>query len=286
MTCMFSPTSQINVTEFGQGTPVVLLHGSASSGKQWRSLTEYLQGRFHVICPDLPGYGRSALPVDTTSPDLTGIATAVMAVIDHSNVPFHIVGHSFGAAVALKIATLWPEKVRSMTLIEPAAFNALWANKGFEVQDAESFAKMAGSSHALMAKGDCHGAMRGFIDFWNGAGAWDRTSGELQDKLATCMGQVLKDFEVLVTDNVSEWELTGVVCPVQILRGDCSPEVVATISSQLIETLPFATEAVFEGAGHMLPLTDPHLVDPKIADFLEKVDSTWQSDVKITALAA
>ena len=52
--------------EQGQGAPVVALHGSASNAKQWRGLMDYLKGRFRVIAPDLPGYGKSD-PVVTTS---------------------------------------------------------------------------------------------------------------------------------------------------------------------------------------------------------------------------
>ena len=75
----------------GAGHPVVALHGSASSGAQWRSLVGYLEGRFRVITPDLPGYGASAhLPVG----GLAGDARAVAALIDRIGGPVHLVGYS------------------------------------------------------------------------------------------------------------------------------------------------------------------------------------------------
>ena len=46
----------------GEGNPVIALHGSASTGAQWQSLVGYLEGRFRVYTPDLPGYGGSAPP--------------------------------------------------------------------------------------------------------------------------------------------------------------------------------------------------------------------------------
>ena len=43
----------------GESAPVIALHGSASTGAQWRSLAGYLEGRFQIFTPDLPGYGQS-----------------------------------------------------------------------------------------------------------------------------------------------------------------------------------------------------------------------------------
>ncbi len=49
----------IACAEAGEGPPVVLLHGSASSAGQWRTLTGLLEDRFRVLAPDLHGHGGS-----------------------------------------------------------------------------------------------------------------------------------------------------------------------------------------------------------------------------------
>jgi len=285
MTCHFLSIPNLHFTDTGQGTPVVLLHGSASSGKQWRSLTDHLKGHFRIITPDLPGYGRSAIPA-TTRQSLKDSAQSIVTVIDQIEEPVHLVGHSFGGAVALKIATLWPEKIRSLTLIEPAAFSAFWAEHGLEATETSDFIALGQSVGAQLSRGQTHNAMKQFIDFWNGKGTWQRSSFELQAKLAPAIVQVLNDFDALSGDTMTEWELAGVVCPVQILRGDTSPAVMATLAHNLVSKLPFATQTVFANAGHMLPLTDPHLVDPAIDSFIKNVDRTLQSCVKSIALAA
>jgi pimeloyl-ACP methyl ester carboxylesterase len=84
----------------GTGAPVVALHGSASSGGQWRSLVGYLEGSFQVLTPDLPGNGRSPALCPAAS-GLAPVADALDRVIARPGQPVHLVGHSFGAAVAL-----------------------------------------------------------------------------------------------------------------------------------------------------------------------------------------
>ena len=265
---------------------MVLLHGSASSSKQWRSLTDYLKGRFRIICPDLPGNGRSAAPAETQRHTLETTARTVAELIELYGEPVHLVGHSFGCAVALKIATLWPEKIRSMTLIEPAAFNAIQYGPKQAAPDIRDFIDMGQTVQSLADENADADATATFIDFWNGAGSWVNTSTGLQVKLTHCLHQVLNDFKALENDHLSDQDLAGVVCPVQIMRGTCSPKVIAMLSRHLIDRLPFAVETKFTGAGHMLPLTDPHLTDPAIGNFLMQVDRLWQTCESRIALAA
>ncbi len=109
---------QIATREEGAGVPVVLLHGSASDSRQWRSLTGWISGRYRVIAPDLPGYGgshrvRRGATLETLAETLAPMLTP--------GAPVHLVGHGFGGAVALKAACMFPGHVRSLTLIEPTA---------------------------------------------------------------------------------------------------------------------------------------------------------------------
>ena len=70
---------------------MIALHGSASSGAQWRSLVGYLEGRFRILPPTCPATAASAhLPVG----GLAGDARAVAALIDRIGGPVHLVGHS------------------------------------------------------------------------------------------------------------------------------------------------------------------------------------------------
>lgn len=284
MTRLYRPEDFVFCTEQGAGAPVILLHSSASTGQQWQALTEYLDGRFRVIRPDIPGYGKSANAGRDAS--LETIAQSIIPIIEATGTSAHIVGHSFGGAVALKIATLRPDLVRSLTLIEPAAFNVLWTDPQTDVDHTVDLKAMAQTSRTALAEGDAWTAMQTFIDFWNDAGAWGRTSFKLQQILATFAGVVHRDFDALSGDRLTDRDLAGVACPTLCLFGGQSPAVMRAVAARLGEALPFARTEFFADSGHMLPLTDPHLTDPAIGEFLVRVDRQWQDAAVSTAVAA
>ncbi len=286
MTYVISNSNWIHAPASGQGTNVIALHGSASHSSQWRSLIGWLSGRYRIITPDLPGYGGSHYSAENDVPTLEEIARALLPIIDGCGEPVHLVGHSFGGAVALKIASMFPEKVRSLTLIEPAAFNVIWTNEGMSAASTTGFIQAVRSSQTAMDEGDSENAMRAFIDFWAGAGAWDRTSVGLRQKMAGKIEQIHKDFAALAMDQLTDWDAAGVVCPVLCMSGEDSPQEMGAIVAALKAKIPFMRCEEIEGAGHMLPMTDPHVVDPMIGEFLAQVDRGWQDESVAPSVAA
>ena len=275
---------QIATREEGTGVPVVLLHGSASDSRQWRSLTGWLSGRYRVIAPDLPGYGASRA-ARRGGATLATLADALAPIL-MEGAPVHLVGHAFGGAVALKAAGMFPGHVRSLTLIEPVAASVLWTERGYDIPETREFLAAIRSSATALAEGDAWHAMARVIDFWNGEGAWARTSFGLRQALAAKVGPVHDDFAALAADVTTERDLAGVVCPVLSLRGSRSPAVTWAVARHLRTALPFVRHVEVAGAGHMLPLTDPHLVDPMIGRFLARVDRGWQDRFGSVARAA
>lgn len=88
----------------GQGPVVVLLHGTAAATHSWRDMLPLLARHATVVAPDLPGHGFTGMPGD---PGLTlpGMARLVEALLGALGVkPDLVVGHSAGAAVALRMA--------------------------------------------------------------------------------------------------------------------------------------------------------------------------------------
>src|SRR5258707_13002462 len=101
-------------------TTVVALHCPLGSGRQWTKLADELGRSHQLIAPDISGYGSNACALDLP---LT-LAEEVKCLSGHLNDatgPIHLVGHSYGGAIAFKIATDSPfaHRVRSLTLIEP-----------------------------------------------------------------------------------------------------------------------------------------------------------------------
>ena len=108
---------------------VVALHCSGSSGRQWDPYAERLPAGMRLTAPDLMGSGRENAWTPGAPVTLEAEARRVLAAFPGDGAPVHLIGHSYGGAVALEIAMRWPEKVRTLTLYEPVRF-ALLDNAG------------------------------------------------------------------------------------------------------------------------------------------------------------
>lgn len=102
--------------ETGSGPSVVLVHGSIGPGWAGWAGQAALAARWHLIVPHRSGYPPNP-PLDRIEPAVQGAETA-----DLLGAGAHLVGHSYGALVAMFAAAHRPAAVRSLTLIEPPAF--------------------------------------------------------------------------------------------------------------------------------------------------------------------
>ena len=94
----------IAVTTAGAGAPMVLLHCSGSSAAQWRDLGAILARDFHIAAPDFYGCGSTGAWPGRRPIRLADHAHMVAEVVRAHGYPVHLVGHSFGGAVALRLA--------------------------------------------------------------------------------------------------------------------------------------------------------------------------------------
>lgn len=95
---------QWHVQVFGQGPPLLLLHGTGASTHSWRQIAPYLADRFTLVIPDLPGHGFTSKP-PAHAYTLPGMAMAVGQLMSALGITPNIVsGHSAGAAVAIRMA--------------------------------------------------------------------------------------------------------------------------------------------------------------------------------------
>ncbi len=91
-----------HVRTFGQGPPLLLVHGTGSSAQTWRRLVPLLQNQFTIIIPDLPGHAQTQNP-GAENLTLPGMASALSALMKELAVePMLVAGHSAGAAIAVR----------------------------------------------------------------------------------------------------------------------------------------------------------------------------------------
>lgn len=245
--------------------PVLALHGSASTGRLWRGTADYLRGRYRLIAPDLPGYGSTSKRTARDIPDIAGVVLGSMVE------PMHLVGHGHGAAVALEIALLQPELVKSLTLIEPALFHLLRDGDPSDLALFIELASMAERLSTASASSPTAG-MRAYVDFWHGAGAWRRTSENLRQELERHKEQVSRDLAAALSAAWPASRCRELVCPTLAVMALDSPIASLRVTEMVAEAIPGARLAMVPDAGHMALLTDPHIVNPMIAAHLRAAD--------------
>jgi pimeloyl-ACP methyl ester carboxylesterase len=110
--------------------PVLALHCSLSHAGEWSALAARLTG-LRLVAADQPGHGRQ--PDWDGHSDLHAQAVreaAAMAAV--LGAPVDVIGHSFGATVALRLALEQPELVRRLVLVEPVLFAAAAGSAAFQ----------------------------------------------------------------------------------------------------------------------------------------------------------
>jgi pimeloyl-ACP methyl ester carboxylesterase len=109
----------------GKGPVVILGHCSSASHKEWLPLIETLKADWRVLAPDFIGYGQSG-PWPAEQPFAIDADVAVLlALAKKTKGPLHLVGHSYGAALALEAARTLGRRVKCLVLVEPVSFHLL-----------------------------------------------------------------------------------------------------------------------------------------------------------------
>ncbi len=112
-----SDGARIFSTTMGQGTPLVLLHGTTHSWESWQDLgyIDGLKDHFQLILIDARGHGQSDKPHAVSAYAMAQQADDVMAVVDSLGIGcFHLFGYSLGAMTGFHLAAREPERVQSL----------------------------------------------------------------------------------------------------------------------------------------------------------------------------
>jgi pimeloyl-ACP methyl ester carboxylesterase len=244
--------------------PVVLLHSSLSSKQQWNRLVRSLSANHRVITIDLYGYGERRMPLSQDDFSLATEIEAVMEQVDEEigDEPFHLIGHSYGGAIALRLASDHAPRIRSLALYEPVAFSLL----EFGDTARKEVAKLTAAMHRAMDS-DRTEATRLFIDYWSGAGAFARLPEDVKSDFIDRIPKVPLDFQALFGDRLRLADLAALDIPVCLLGGLRSPASTIRITQALALALPNA-DCHFIDAGHMAPITHADQVNPILSAFL------------------
>lgn len=252
---------------------LLCLHSSGSSGRQWSAYTALLASRFHVVAPDLLGYGDGERWPTGTPASLDDEAKALAALLPVGGA--HVLGHSYGGSIALQLALRWPERVKSLTLYEPVRFALLFGHPTTETTG-ETIVGVGRRIGLEVLSGAHQAAAARFVDYWSGEGSWAALEPRRRDALARRMPKVQAEFEALFADRVPITAYRTLELPVRLLGGSRSPLPARQVLDRLEANLPHVTRAMLPGLGHMGPIEAPAQVLPEL-DWLRPVDRLPQA---------
>ena len=255
----------------GRGRPVVLLHTSMGSKGQWRALVERMRRSHRLIAIDLHGYGSTPMPAGPDAFTLQQEVALIDSVLRVGLLPgerFHLVGHSYGAAVALRMAHARPQRLHSLTLFEPVALNLLpEAHAGRRELEGVRDEMLRWSESGDPRRGAEH-----FIDYWTGAGTFAQLPAKAQQTLAKLVHKTALDFAAVSRETLCVDDCRRITVPACLLSGNDSLQVAHDVLDALANVLPRASRQRVPG-GHMAPVTHPDLVNPVIDAFIRGVDA-------------
>ena len=255
----------VDLSEMGQGPPVVLVHSSVSGNRQWKKLGALLGDRYRVLAPNLTGYGATPPWHGERSLTLDDAAAVVLAVCATLEGPIRLVGHSWGGALALAAAHRLGTKVSHLALYEPMLRGLLAAHGRHEawLETEAIFADV----RRFAAAGRWHDLGRRFTDYFGGDGTWDATPPARQDAVAA-----------MISPNVHEWDAAsppiaaddfgGVKAQVLLMCGSVTRRALRDTADVLRERFPHWRYEDIPGCRHMAPLSEPERINPRIASFL------------------
>lgn len=259
------------VREAGEpGRPVVLcLHSNAASSSQWRGLMDLLAPRCRVLAVDSYGSGKSP---DWPSDRVIRLADEVaflQPVLDRLGPePLYVVGHSYGAGIALRLAIEQPQRVKALALYEPTLFSLIEAEHP-PPNDADGIRNAVARAGAALNAGDADAAAREFIDYWMTEGSWAATPESRKPAIVASVVNVRRWSHALMTEPTPLEAFRALTMPVLYMTGDQSTASAHGVASRLLPVLPQVRHLAMPGMGHMGPITHADTVNAAIVAFLD-----------------
>lgn len=253
----------------GDGPPILFLHSSGASRRQWARLREPWQDRYRALGLDLWGYGETPLPAQSDGFRLDREVQLARSLLSRISEPFHIVGHSYGGAVGLRLALDYPDQVLSVSVHEPVLFHLL--REQHRAQEWAEISRISDEVLRLIEQQDLPGGAKVFVDYWNGAGAWRSLTADQQQRTATAASKVPLDFAALFAESDPLARFGDLAGKVLVTVGERTRPPAARVAALLGSVLGPDSLQIIPGAGHMAPITAPERLRPLLEERLQRI---------------
>lgn len=266
-------TVAVPVRRGGDVSDIVMIHGDFGDGlESWGRACDLIGRRYRTFVVDRPGFGVHLGPDDRFS--IAGEARYVWGAVDEMSLPsFHLVGHSYGALVALEMAIARSDGIRSMHLIEPPLLDLLPDQP--LVQEMNRCVRAIVENHATA--GD-EATTKAFFSMIGADRAIERMQGTAEwDRLCAyatrfARGEPAGDYPSSAVDR-----LRGNI-PVVLYTGGRSHPALRLITAELKKIIDRARVVDVAEAGHAVHMSGRVFVDALLG-IVEEVDRVWNECV-------
>jgi pimeloyl-ACP methyl ester carboxylesterase len=236
--------------------PLVLVHGSWGSHRNWDLVVRRLAESVRVLTYDRRGHSESERPTGQGSicedvDDLAGL-------IEHLELaPAYVAGDSRGAAITLRLTGERPDLLRGVIAHEPPLFSLL-ADDPAIAPLLEGALKRVRAVTERIESGDHAGAAEEFCEVALGPGAWAQLPRAIQERMIENAPTFLDEENDPEAGALEVGSIEAFRRPTLLTTGDRSPPMFAPVIAKLAEALPRAETLTYSGAGHI-----PHATHPK-----------------------
>jgi pimeloyl-ACP methyl ester carboxylesterase len=179
-------------------------------------LIEELALEWRVLAPDFIGYGQSdAWPENQLFTGQADLAV-LLELAKKTKRPIHLVGHSYGAALALEAARELGPKAQSLTLVEPVSFNLLRVERRPEWTEVERLALAALSA---VSRGNEREAAAAFMRYWLGRLRWWLSPEKFKAAITATIRKVALEFTITIEAGTRLSDYTSVTTPTLLVVG-------------------------------------------------------------------
>jgi pimeloyl-ACP methyl ester carboxylesterase len=245
---------RIEYDEQGSGPALVLVPGSCSTGAAWRPVMKALDGEFRFITTSLLGYGATAERRTEGDPSVLREAEVLEAVIEKAGGGVHLVGHSFGGAVALIVAMRKRVPIASLTVLE-APLPSLLGHCGEEAHF-RAFHDMTDAYFASWRAGDRE-AIRTMIDFYGGEGTYASWPERVRAYAVESTPVNVLDWACAYNEPLSPEMLAAIDVPVSVAVGAQSHPAICRANGLVAMSIKGSTFKTIGGAAHFMISTHP-----------------------------
>ncbi|MDF3931673.1 alpha/beta fold hydrolase [Pseudomonas citronellolis] len=255
----------------GEGVPLVLVHGSLCDYRYWQWQLRGLGERYRLLAPSLRHYYPERWDGEGEDFTTRQHVEDLLALLENLGEPVHLLGHSRGGNICLRLALAAPERLRSLTLADPGGDFAadLFRAAGVAVPAAPvERNRFREQALGLIRQGEVEAGLELFVDTVSGAGVWRRSSAHFRemasDNAMTLIGQVQDQPEPL-----GHAALASLAVPTLLLRGELSPEPFPQVVEALAQALPDARQEIIAGASHGMNATRPAAFNRAVLAFVD-----------------